>query len=208
MVSIGKQQSGPVCVLYEKRKKHDITSLLGQMCPPAASSTSFGKLGPIVPLRPRQVVGAYEFLVVVIGRACLVMVDGTAGLDRGRGLWFGESAGQRQRQRRWHGWLWGEGVFGGFGGLAGQSALATVMAMIALGHVGVVNRAVVPIVGVPLGQDAVGVMAIDMRSWTPVTPMTHTHTVETKPLGCRVGTHHVAWTTPSDDNCRRAVDGT
>jgi hypothetical protein len=86
--------------------------------------------------------------------------------------------------------------------------LALAMVTIAFGHVWVVHRAVVPIVGVPLGQDAVGVVTIDVGSWAPVTPMSHLHAVETKPLHSRVCTHHVAWTTPSDDNCRWAVDGT
>jgi hypothetical protein len=86
--------------------------------------------------------------------------------------------------------------------------LAMAMTSIAVGHVGVINRAVVPIVGVPLGQDTVGVVTVDMRSRTPATPMPHSHTVETEPFCCGVRAHHVAWTTPSDDNCRRAVDGT
>jgi hypothetical protein len=82
------------------------------------------------------------------------------------------------------------------------------MATIAVGHVGVVNGAVVPVVGVPLGQDAVGVVTVDVRSWALTTPMAHAQAVETKPLHCCIRTHHVAWTTPLDDNCRRAVDGT
>jgi hypothetical protein len=82
------------------------------------------------------------------------------------------------------------------------------MATIAFGHVGVVNGAVVPIVGVPLGQDAVGVVAVDMRSRAPMTPMAHSQAMEAEPFCCCVRTHHVAWTTPSDDNCRWAVDGT
>jgi hypothetical protein len=84
------------------------------------------------------------------------------------------------------------------------SAVATVT----FGHVGVVDRAVVPVVRVPLGQDAVGVVAVDMGSRAPTTPMAHMQAVETEPLRSCVCTHHVAWTTPSDDNCRRAVDGT
>jgi hypothetical protein len=75
-------------------------------------------------------------------------------------------------------------------------------------EVGVVHGAVVPIVGVPLWQDAVGVVAVDVWGWAPATPVSHSQAVETEPLcGC-VCTHHVTWTTPSDDNCRRAVDGT
>jgi hypothetical protein len=99
-------------------------------------------------------------------------------------------------------------VFGSFGCLAGQSALATVVATIVLRHVGVVDGAVVPVVGVPSGQDAVSVVAVDVRSRAPATPVTHTQAVEAEPLSRCVRTHHVAWTTPSDDNCRWAVDGT
>jgi hypothetical protein len=40
-------------------------------------------------------------------------------------------------------------------------------------EVGVVDGAVVPIVGVPLWQYAVGVMAVDMWSQAPATPMPH-----------------------------------
>jgi hypothetical protein len=92
--------------------------------------------------------------------------------------------------------------------LAGQRALATAMTAIVFRHVGVVDRAVVPIMGVPLRQNAVGVVAVNVGSWAPMTPMTNFHAVETKPLCSRVCAHHVAWTTPSDDNCRWAVDGT
>jgi hypothetical protein len=116
------------------------------MCPPAATSTSFRKLGPIVPPHARQVVGACELPVAAIGRAHLVIVDSASGLDGGCGLWFGESAGQR----RWRGWLQGEGVFGSFCCLAGKGALAAMVASVTLGHVGVVDRAVVPVIGVPL----------------------------------------------------------
>jgi hypothetical protein len=41
------------------------------------------------------------------------------------------------------------------------------------GHIGVVDRAVVPKIGVSLRQDAVGVVAVDVWGWTPVTPMAH-----------------------------------
>jgi hypothetical protein len=92
--------------------------------------------------------------------------------------------------------------------LAGEGALTVAMAAVVVGHVWVVDGAMVPKIWVPLGQDAVGVVAIDVRSWAPMTPMAHTHTVEAEPFCCRVRTHHVAWTTPSDDNCRWAVDGT
>jgi hypothetical protein len=82
------------------------------------------------------------------------------------------------------------------------------MAAVVLGHIQVVNGAVVPIMGVPLGQDAVSVVAVDVGSRALATPMSHFHAVETKPLRSRIRAHHVAWTTPSDDNCRRAVDST
>jgi hypothetical protein len=194
------------CIVSEK--KHDITSLLGQMCPPAATSVSFRKLGPIVPSHAWQVVGACELPVAVVSRAYLVVVNSAAGLDQGHRLWLWEGTGQQQRQWRWRRWLRGEGAFSSFSSLVGQSALASVMAMVVLRHVGVVDGAVVPIVGVPLGQDAVGVMAVDMGSRASTTPMAHSQAVETKPLHSCVGAYHVAWTTPSDDNCRRAVDGT
>jgi hypothetical protein len=86
--------------------------------------------------------------------------------------------------------------------------LATVMTTIAVRHVWVVHGTVVPIMGVPLRQDAVGVVAVNVGSRAPTTPVSHSHAVETKPLRSRIHAHHVAWTTPSDDNCRRAVDGT
>jgi hypothetical protein len=184
------------------RKKRDITSLLGQMCPPAASSMSFGKLRPIVPPHAGRVVGACKLPVTAVGRAHLVVVDCAAGLDRGDGAQIGEGTGQQQW--RWGRWLRGEGAFGSLGGAAGQCALVAVV----LGHVGVKNGAVVPVVGMPEGQDTVGVVTINVWSRAPATPMAHTHTVEAEPFCCRVCTHHVTWTTPSDDNWRRAVDGT
>jgi hypothetical protein len=82
------------------------------------------------------------------------------------------------------------------------------MATVAFGHVGVIDGAVVPVIGVPLGQYAVGVVAVDMGSQTPMTPMAHLQAMEAEPFCCSVRAHHVVWTTPSDDNCRRAVDGT
>jgi hypothetical protein len=150
----------------------------------------------------------FELPVAAVGRAYLVVINSAAGLDWGRGLWFQEGTGQRQRQWQWRGRLWGEGVFSGFGSLVGQSALAPAMATVVFGHVGVVDGAVVPVVGVPLGQDAVGVVAVDVGSRALTTPMAHSQAVETKPLHSCVRAHHVAWTTPSDDNCRQAVDGT
>jgi hypothetical protein len=143
------------------------------MCPPAATSASFGKLGPIVPSCAWRVVGACELPVAVVGRAYLVVVNSAAGLDWGRGLQFREGTGQRQWQWQWCGWLRGEGTFSRFSSLAGQSALVSVMATIAFGHVGVVDGAVVPVVGVPLGQDAVGVVAVDVGSQASMTPMAH-----------------------------------
>jgi hypothetical protein len=82
------------------------------------------------------------------------------------------------------------------------------MAAVVLGHVWVVNRAAGSIVGVPLGQDAVSVVAVDVWSRAPTTPVAHFQAVKAEPLGCCVRAYQVAWTTPSDDNCRRAVDGT
>jgi hypothetical protein len=92
--------------------------------------------------------------------------------------------------------------------LAGEGALTAAMAVVVVGHVWVVDGAMVPKIRVPLGEDAVGVVAVDVWSWASTTPMAHVHTVEAEPFCCRVRTHHVTWTTPSDDNCRRAVDGT
>jgi hypothetical protein len=90
----------------------------------------------------------------------------------------------------------------------GKGALSAAVVTVAVGHVGVVDRAVVPKVGMPLWQDAVGVVAVDVRSQAPTTPVSHLQAVEAEPLCCGVRTYHVAWTTPSDDNCRWAVDGT
>jgi hypothetical protein len=174
------------------------------MCPPAASSTSFGKLGPIVPSGAWWVVCACSLPGAAIGRAGLVVVNGASSLNRGCGAVLQEGTGQWQ----WRGRFRGEGAFCGLSGLAGQGALATAVATVPFGHVGVVNGAVVPVVGVPLRQDAVGVVTVDMWGRTPATPMAHAQAVETKPLCCRIRTHHVVWTTPSDNNCRWAVDGT
>jgi hypothetical protein len=187
------------------RKKRDITSLLGQMCPPAASSVSFGKLGPIVPSSVWRVIGTCELPVVTIGRAHLVMVNSASGLDRGRRALCGrEGTGQRQ----WRGRLRGKGAFRSFSGLTCKGALVAAMVTVLFGHVGIVDGTVVPKVGVPLWQDAVGVVAVDVWSQTPATPMPHLHAVEAEPFCCGIRTHHVTWTTPLDDNCRRAVDGT
>jgi hypothetical protein len=83
-----------------------------------------------------------------------------------------------------------------------------VVATVVIRQVRVVHGAVVAVVRVPPREDAVGVVTVDVRSRAPATPMSHLHTVETKPLRRHVRAYHVAWTTPSDDNCRRAVDGT
>jgi hypothetical protein len=80
--------------------------------------------------------------------------------------------------------------------------------MVMFREVGVVDRAVIPKVGVPLWQDAVSVVTVDVWGRAPATPMSHSQAVEAEPLCCCVRTHHVMWTTPSDDNCRWAVDST
>jgi hypothetical protein len=178
------------------------------MCPPAASSSSFGELGPVVPSSARRVIGTCEFPTAAVGGPVLVVINSAAGLDRGRGVRFGEGARQWHGERRWCRRLQGEGALGGFGGLAGQRALATAMTTIAFGHVGIVHRTMVHIVGVPLGQDTISVVTVNVGGRAPSTPMSHLHAVETEPLRSRIRAHHVAWTTPSDDNCRRAVDGT
>jgi hypothetical protein len=193
-------------ISYSKQKIRDITSLLGQMCPPAATSASFRELGPIVPSSTRWVIGSCELPTAAVGRTHLVVIDRATNLDGGQ--WFGEGAGHRQQQRWWCRWLRGEGTFSGFCRLAGKGALTAAVASVVVGHVGVVDRTVVPKIRVPLGQDTVGVVAIDVWSRTPMTPMAHAHAVEAEPFRRRVRTHHVVWTTLSDDNCRQAVDGT
>jgi hypothetical protein len=139
------------------------------MCPPAASSVSLRELGPIVPTGVWWVVGAGGLPGTAIGRPGLVVVNSTTCLNGGCGVVSWEGA-----QHRWRGqWLGGEGAFCCFGGLAGEGALAAAMVMIAVGHIGVIDRAVVPKVGVPLWEDAVSVVAVDMQSQTPATPMPH-----------------------------------
>jgi hypothetical protein len=65
------------------------------------------------------------------------------------------------------------------------------------------------VIASPTNRDnAVGVVAVDVQSRTPMTPMAHSQAMEAEPFCCHVRTHHVTWTTPSDDNWRRAVDGT
>jgi hypothetical protein len=87
MVSISQQWSSPI-VSYSKQKKRDITSLLGQMCSPAAVSASLRELGPIVSTGVWGVVGTCELPVAVVGGACLVMVHSTPGLHGGRGFMY------------------------------------------------------------------------------------------------------------------------
>jgi hypothetical protein len=144
MVSIS-QQSSPWSYSTVSGKKRDITSL-GQMCPPAATSVLFGELGPVVPSGAWWVVGACGLPSTMVGRACLVIVNSTACLNRGRGLVCGEGA--------WHGWqswwLRDEGSFCCFGGLVGKGVEAAVMASVVVGEVRVVNGAVIPKVGMPL----------------------------------------------------------
>jgi hypothetical protein len=111
--------------------------------------------------------------MAAVSGTLLVVIDRAASLDRRQLLQFGEGPGQWQWQRQGRGRLWGEGAFGSFCRLAGQSALAAVMSSVAVGHVGVVNGAVVPKIGVPLGQDAVGVVTVDMRSRALLAPMSH-----------------------------------
>jgi hypothetical protein len=168
------------------------------MCPPAATSASFRELRPIVPSSVWWVVSSCELPTAVVSGTRLVVVDGASCLNGGCGLWFGEGTRQRQWQwqRWWRGWLRGEGAFSSLSGLAGQHALAMTETTIVFGHVGVIDGAVVPVMGVPQWEDTVGVVAVDVRSRAPATPMSHSQAVETKPLRCGVCTHHVAWTTP------------
>jgi hypothetical protein len=123
-------------------------------------------------------------------------------------LWFREGTRQWQWQWRWRGRLRGEGSFGSFRRLAGKGVQAVAMAPVVFGQVWVVDGAAVPVVWVPLWQNAVGVVTVDMRSRALLAPMSHPQAVEAKPLRSCICAHHVVWTTPSDDNCRRAVDGT
>jgi hypothetical protein len=136
--------------------------------------------------------------------AQLVVVDSTPYLNRGCGVVCGEGTRHWGQGR----WFWGEGAFHSLCGLTSEGAEVATVVMIVLGEVGVINRAMVPKVGVPLQQDAVGVMAVDMWGWASATPVSHSQAVEAEPLCCHNGTHHVAWPTPSDNNCRWAVDGT
>jgi hypothetical protein len=155
-----------------------------------------------------RVVSSCELPVASVGRTCLVVIDRATSLDGGCRLWIRESPGQWQRQRRWRGWLRGEGAFGSFRRLAGKGVLMVAVAPVTFGHVRVVDRAVVPVIWVPLRQNAVSVMTVDMRSRAPSAPVSHSQAVETKPFRSCIRAHHVMWTTPSDDNCRRAVDDT
>jgi hypothetical protein len=106
---------------------------------------------------------------MVVSGAHLVIVDSAACLDWGcrvvhrEGFW----------QRWWHWWFWGEGALCSFSSLVGQGVLAAVVASVTFRHRGVIDRAVVPEVGVPMWQDAVGVVAVNVWGWAPVTPMAH-----------------------------------
>jgi hypothetical protein len=139
------------------------------MCPPAASSASFGKLGPIVPSGAWRVIGACGLPGAVVGRAHLVVVNSASSLNRGCGAVYREGT----RQWQWRGWLWGEGALHSFSGLAGKGALSAAVATVVFGHVGVIDRVAGPKIGVPLRQDAVGVVAVDVWGQTPATPMAH-----------------------------------
>jgi hypothetical protein len=100
--------------LYSKKKKHDITSLLGQMCPPAATSMAFRELGPIVPLGMGWVIYLCSLPGVAVLQAGLVMVHTTTGLDRGCG-----AVVKGTRHGQWRGQSRGEGAFCGFSGFTG-----------------------------------------------------------------------------------------
>jgi hypothetical protein len=139
------------------------------MHPPAALSVSFGKLGPIVPLSAWWVIGVCGLPGVTVGETRLVVVDSAAGLDRGCGAVHREGSGHWQ----WCGWLRGKGALCSFGSLASKGALAAAVVTVMFRHIGVVDRAVVPKVGVPLWQDAVGVVAVDVWGRALATPMAH-----------------------------------
>jgi hypothetical protein len=64
-------------------------------------------------------------------------------------------------------------VFSHFHGFMGQGTEAAAMAAVVVGEVGVVNGAVVPIVGVPLRQDAVHVMAVNMWGQASMALVSH-----------------------------------
>jgi hypothetical protein len=106
---------------------------------------------------------------VVVGRTRLVIVDSTAGLD------WGCRAVHREGSWHWwwRGWLRGKGALCSLSSLVGKGALAAVVVMIVFGHIGIVDWAMVPKIGVPLWQDAVSVVAVDVWGWAPATPMAH-----------------------------------
>jgi hypothetical protein len=130
---------------------------------------AFRELGPIVPSGAWWVICACKLPVVAVGRAHLVVVDSAAGLN--------QQCGVVRREGTWHGWwrrrLWGEGALGSLSSLAGEGALVVAVASVLFGHIGVIDGTVVPKVGVPLWQDAVGVVAVNVQSQTPATPMPH-----------------------------------
>jgi hypothetical protein len=81
----------------------------------------------------------------------------------------------REGSRHWW-WHWrfrGKGALGSFSSLSCLGVLAVAMVAVTFGHVGVVDRAVVPEVGVPLWQYAVGVMTVNVWGRAPTTLMAH-----------------------------------
>jgi hypothetical protein len=65
------------------------------------------------------------------------------------------------------------------------------VASVVVREIRVIDRAVVPIIWMPLQEDAVHVVAVDMWGWASVAPMPHSQVVETEPLYSHVCTHHV-----------------
>jgi hypothetical protein len=81
-----------------------------------------------------------------VAGASLIMVNGASCLHWGwRTVW---------REGAWHWWwgwwLQGESMLHSFRSFTGQGVEVMVVVAVMLGEVGVINRAVVPIVGVPL----------------------------------------------------------
>jgi hypothetical protein len=130
---------------------------------------AFGELGPIVPSGVQWVIRMCELPVAAVGRARLVVVDSTASLNQQCGVVCREGA--------WHGWWrWqfrGEGMLGSLSSLVGEGVLVVAVVLVLFGHVGVIDGTVIPKVGVPLWQDAVGVVAVDVQSQALATPMPH-----------------------------------
>jgi hypothetical protein len=116
------------------------------MCPPAALSASFRELGPVVPSGAWWVIGMSDLPGAAVGGAHLVVVDSTPWLNRGCGAVCREGA--RHGGQSWG--LQGEGSFRHFGSLAGEGVEVAAVTMVVVREVGVVDRAVIPKVGVPL----------------------------------------------------------